>query len=68
MGRKDESILIWFNPDINIYQRGSERDFEKTILKGHEKSSYQVLYQYKRTSDAIINTVLNSLNRVHVNN
>ena len=60
--------LIWYNPDLNIYQSGSETDFEKCLEMGYNQTHFSVLHEYTKTSKGLVSKVVNSLNSVQRSN
>lgn len=54
--------LIWYNPELDVYQRGTEGEYNKVT-----KNGYMVIYEFTNTSDRIIDRVVDSLNILRMN-
>ncbi len=59
-----ETELIWYNPDYDIYQKGSPEDFQLKINSSRNQDRFSILYQFNRNSRKIAEKVLHSLNLV----
>lgn len=54
--------FIWFNPDLDKYQKGSRKDFDDASSLSVNKDRYDIIYEFNDTSQRIIDKVLDSLN------
>ncbi|MDH5610274.1 MAG: hypothetical protein OEY56_12430 [Cyclobacteriaceae bacterium] len=58
--------LIWYNPDLDVYQKGSMREYDRLLLTSHNKDRFDIVHEFVSTSDHLIDKILNSLNLVHL--
>jgi hypothetical protein len=55
-------LLIWYNPDMDKYEKGSESEYETILSKSSNKDRFDILYEFTETSQKLIDKILNSLN------
>lgn len=56
--------FIWYNPDLDIYQKGSMREYDRLISSSANSDRYDILYEFNDTTQQLMDKVLNSLNAV----
>ena len=56
--------FIWYNPDLNAYQKGTMNEYDKLIESSSNGDRFDILYEFPEESDKLINKILNSLNTV----
>lgn len=56
--------FIWYNPDLNTYQKGSIKDYDRLISCSHNSDRFDILYEFDNTKERLMEKVLNSLNAV----
>jgi hypothetical protein len=54
--------IIWYNPDIDSYEKGSLREYDKLLLYSANKDRFDILYEFSETSQKLIDKILSSLN------
>ncbi len=54
--------LIWYNPDREIYEKGSEDDYQRIKASSFNSNGFNVLYEFNGSSKQIATKILNSLN------
>jgi hypothetical protein len=59
-------LLIWYNPDMDKYEKGSESEYETILSKSSNKDRFDILYEFTETSQKLIDKILNSLNIARV--
>ncbi|MFT6865642.1 MAG: hypothetical protein ACJA08_000465 [Cyclobacteriaceae bacterium] len=55
-------LIIWYNPDIDSYQKGYIREYDKLLMFSPNKDRFDILYEFSETSKRIIDKILSSLN------
>lgn len=56
--------FIWYNPDLNAYQKGTMKEYDKLIESSPNRDRFDILYEFPEESDKLIDKILNSLNTV----
>ena len=59
--------IIWYNPDLDEYQKGTTQEFEETSKASENRIRFSVLYQFNENSKKLADKILNSLNLVRAN-
>lgn len=54
--------FIWFNPDLDKYEKGSQQEFELASIDSVNQDRFDIIYEFSDTSQRIIDKVLESLN------
>lgn len=54
--------LIWYNPELDLYQKGTKGEYIKVT-----KNGFKVIYEFTNTSDRIVDRVVDSLNILRMN-
>ena len=54
-------ISIWFNPELNQYQYGSQALLEKLKKQSHSPDGFTTLYSFNKTSELMVEKVFQSL-------
>lgn len=57
-------IFIWYNPDLEKYEKGSMLDYDRKIMKSENHDRYGLLYEFNSTSQHLVDKVLSALNNV----
>lgn len=55
-------LLIWYNPDTDKYEKGSENDYGVVVSASTNKDRFDILYEFTETSQKLIDKILTSLN------
>ena len=55
--------IIWYNPDLDLYQKGTRNEFKSIVEKSTNANRFSILYQFK-SPVKVANRILNSLNLV----
>lgn len=56
--------IIWYNPDLDCYQKGSQLEFEVCRAQSNDPDRYDVLYEFNDTTLRLVDKILDSLNAV----
>lgn len=56
--------FIWYNPDLDAYQKGSIEEFNKLSGTSVNCDRFDILYEFTDSSDKLIDKILGSLNIV----
>ncbi|RED94359.1 hypothetical protein [Marinoscillum furvescens] len=56
--------FIWYNPDIDAYQKGTMKDYDVVITTSSNVDRFDILYEFSDTPEKLINKILQSLNTV----
>lgn len=56
--------FIWYNPDLNAYQKGTMQEYEALVQTSSNGDRFDILYEFPEESDKLIDKILNSLNTV----
>ena len=56
--------FIWYNPDLNAYQKGTMKEYEALVQASSNGDRFDILYEFPEESDKLIEKILNSLNTV----
>jgi len=56
--------VIWYNPDLDRYEKGSPGDFEDVAGSSVNQKRFSILYQFNESSKKLAQKVLDSLNLV----
>lgn len=56
--------FIWFNPDLNFYQKGSLEEYRQLTSLSVNADRFDVLYEFSDTPNKLIDKILDSLNLV----
>ncbi|MEM9328075.1 MAG: hypothetical protein AAGA85_20580 [Bacteroidota bacterium] len=56
--------LIWYNPDLDLYQKGNKRDLRTIMHSSLNQDRFSVLYQFNNNSQKLAKKILDSLNLV----
>ncbi len=59
--------LIWYNPDLDLYQKGNKRDLRFIMKASINQDRFSVLYQFNNNSQKLAKRILDSLNMVRDN-
>ena len=54
--------FIWYNPDLDLYQKGSMRDYDVIISCSPNTDRFDILYEFNDTTEQLMDKILNSLN------
>ena len=54
--------LIWYNPDLNEYQQGSQRELDKMKGKSDNADSYSIMYELSNLSARLGHVIVKKLN------
>lgn len=57
-------IFIWFNPDIEAYEKGSMLDYDRKILSSANRDRFDLLCEFNATSIKLADKILRTLNIV----
>lgn len=57
-------LFIWYNPDLDIYQKGTMRDYDILMSLSPNSNRFDILYEFTQTSQKLVDKILNSLNTV----
>ena len=57
-------VIIWYNPDLDEYQKGSTVEYEQTSRASKNQLRFSVLYQFNENSKKLADKILHSLNLV----
>ncbi len=55
-------LIIWYNPDIDSYQKGYLREYDRLIMVSPNKDRFDILYEFSETSQKFTDKILSSLN------
>ena len=58
--------VIWYNPDIDRYQKGLQRNYEIASSLSPNADRFEILYEFENTESCkkIATKILSSLNQV----
>ncbi len=56
--------MIWYNPDLDLYQKGTRTEFNAIVEKSANTNRFSILYQFNHNSVKLADKILNSLNLV----
>jgi len=56
--------FIWYNPDIDAYQKGAMNLYDELVNASDNSDRFDILYEFSDTSEKLIFKILNSLNTV----
>lgn len=56
--------MIWYNPDLDLYQKGTRIDFNAIVAESANADRFSILYQFNQNSVKLADKILNSLNLV----
>ena len=56
--------LIWYNPDLDLYQKGNRRDLRSIMQASINQDRFSILYQFNKNSHKLAKRILDSLNMV----
>ncbi len=56
--------FIWYNPDLDAYQKGTMEDYSHLIGSSESGDRFDILYEFADSSDRLIDKILGSLNIV----
>ncbi len=61
-------IVIWYNPDIDRYERGMQNDYVVTTSLSRNSDRFQVLHEFDttETSAIIVDKLIMNLNQIRV--
>ncbi len=59
--------LIWYNPDLDLYQKGNKRDLRSIMKASINQDRFSILYQFNNNSQKLAKRILDSLNMVRDN-
>lgn len=62
-----DTLLIWFNPDAQIYETGPYIDYQSITAKSRNEDRFEVLYEFNRETISVANKILNALNLAKTN-
>lgn len=62
-----DTLLIWFNPDSQMYEIGPYRDYRSAITISQNQDRFEVLYEFNTETIFIATKILNSLNVARTN-
>lgn len=57
-------FIIWYNPDLDVYQKGTSREFDQTVNNSMHPDRFDILYEFSHTSQKLVDKILHSLNAV----
>lgn len=55
-------MYIWFNPHLNIYQKGAWQDYQEITHRVENKESYMIIYELSELSSRLADKLLRELN------
>ena len=61
---RNSMIIIWYNPDLDIYQKGTVREYDQLMIKSDNRDRFDILYEFNQNSVRLIDKILDSLNLV----
>lgn len=53
---------IWYNPNIDIYQKGNLKDYEMLTAEVEDRNSFMIVYELSELSSRLANKLLEELN------
>ena len=56
--------MIWYNPDLDMYQKGALEDYSALANSSENESRFLILYQFNKNSKKLAEKILSSLNLV----
>lgn len=56
--------MIWYNPDLDLYQKGTRTEFNTIVENSSNANRFSILYQFNQSSVKLADKILNSLNLV----
>lgn len=56
--------FIWYNPDLDVYQKGTMKMYDELVSASKNSDRFDILYEFSDTSEKLIHKILNSLNTV----
>lgn len=56
--------FIWYNPDLDVYQKGTMRDYDLLLSLSANSDRFDILYEFNDTTEKLMDKILNSLNAV----
>lgn len=54
--------FIWYNPDLDLYQKGTMKEYDSMLYTSPNKHRFDVIYEFTSTSGTLIDKVLFALN------
>lgn len=57
-------VIIWYNPDSDIYEKGTMQDYDRLVRNSRNGDRFSILYEFNFTTIRLADKVLRSLNRV----
>lgn len=55
---------IWYNPDLDVYQKGTFNKYEELSASSMNYDRYDILYEFPESSECLMDKILSSLNLV----
>ncbi|MEQ6168873.1 MULTISPECIES: hypothetical protein [unclassified Ekhidna] len=62
-----DTLLIWFNPDAQIYEAGPYVDYKSIATESRNQDRFEVLYEFNRETISVADKILNALNIARTN-
>ena len=56
--------MIWYNPDLDLYQKGTRTEFNEIVKESTFPNRFSILYQFNHNPAKLAEKILNSLNLV----
>ena len=54
--------MIWYNPDLDLYQKGNTKEFLSLTTQSDNPNRFLVMHQFQESKTALANEVLDSFN------
>lgn len=55
-------VFIWYNPDLDAYQLGSLKEYDRLLMKSDNNDRFDLLYEFNATTESISSKILYTLN------
>ncbi|SNS76556.1 hypothetical protein SAMN05421640_1149 [Ekhidna lutea] len=59
-----DTLLIWFNPDRQLYEIGPYYDFITLASSSKNEDRFEVLYEFNTETVRVADKIIRSLNKV----
>ncbi len=63
----NDTLLIWFNPDHDLYEIGATNDFQSSLSLSPNADRFEALYEFTNETKKVAQKVLSKLNLARVN-
>ena len=62
-----DTLLIWFNPDAQMYETGPYHDYQSVASESHNQDRFEVLYEFSKETISVADKILTALNIARTN-